>query len=54
MSGKMNGAPVATVCSQFKIALYKKPSIFCGFGTSGCRNMGSFSNSPYSNSKKLL
>lgn len=34
--------------------LNKKPSVGCGNGIAGCKNIGSFNSRPYTNSKKVL
>jgi hypothetical protein len=54
ITGKIRGNCIAAGFNQFNIALYRNPSTCCGSGTWGCRNIGSFNNSPYNNSKKLL
>jgi hypothetical protein len=44
-----NGAVFPITPNQVSRDLYKNPSMICGAGTTGCRNKGNFSTSPYKN-----
>ena len=48
------GKPLPIVENCANNTLNKNPSVCCGNGIIGCKNMGNFSSSPYINSKNVL